>query len=231
MMIASTYPIAVPMRLAVPLLAATTLAACATTASPIPAPRPVPRPAPAVSLGSSHASGLAVPLAKARERYLTVSLGSRSLIGNDWDAVDNPTTLGLTYDGRQLGQSLGLEAGAIVSFEDSSKGGADIDATILEGFIGMRNTWGYDGSIMRPYWAIGGTIMRVMVDSDTPSVIPDFDEDTIGFYFRLGTRVQVSKGAALGIEYRLVRGTNLSVDGFGEDADYGQISLNFGWAF
>jgi len=170
-----------------------------------------------------------VPLAKEKERYLTLSVGSRSMIGREWDAVDNPTTVGLTYDIRTLGQSFGLEAGALVSTEDSSTGGANIDSLILEGFIGMRNTWGYDGSTMRPYWAIGASVMRVMVDSDTPSVMPDFDEDTIGFYFRLGARVQISDSVALGIEYRMVRGTDIS--DFGADADYGQISLNFGWAF
>lgn len=222
MMLASTNPNPAPMRLAVPFLAAAAFASCATTA-------PAPRSSGAGSLATSLANAPAVPVTKARERYLTISVGARSLIGNEWDGVKTPTVVGLTYDGRLLGQSLGLEAGGMVSRDDSSQGGADIDATILEGFIGMRNTWGYDGSVMRPYWAIGGTIMRVRVNSDTPSVIPDFDEDTIGFYFRLGTRVQISKGAALGIEYRLVRGTDIS--GFGADANYGQINLNFGWAF
>ena len=168
-------------------------------------------------------------MTKARERYLTISVGTRSMIGREWDGVDSPTVLGLTYDSRQLGQSLGLEAGVMVSYDDSDKGGADIDATIIEGFIGMRNTWGYDDAVMRPYWAIGGTVMRIMVNSDTPSVILDFDEDALGFYFRLGARVQVSQGAALGIEYRFVRGADIS--GFGADANYGQIMLNFGWAF
>ncbi|MEE8469272.1 MAG: outer membrane beta-barrel protein [Planctomycetota bacterium] len=210
------------MRLAVPFLAAAIFASCATTV-------PAPRRSGAGSLATSLANAPAVPLVKARERYLTVSVGGRSMIGNEWDPVKTPTVVGLTYDGRQLGQSFGLEAGGLISRDDSNKGGADIEATILEGFIGMRNTWGYDGSVMRPYWAIGGTVMRIRVNSDTPSVITDFDEDALGFYFRLGTRVQVSEGAALGIEYRFVRGASLS--NFGADANYGQIMLNFGWAF
>lgn len=177
----------------------------------------------------SLANAGAIPAKKNMERYLTLSVGTRSMIGNEWDSVKNPTVVGITYDGRKLGQSMGLEAGGLLSRDDSNQGGSDIEATILEGFIGMRNTWGYDGSVMRPYWAIGGTIMRIRVNSDTPAIIPDFDEDALGFYFRLGTRVQVSQGAALGIEYRFVRGTSIS--NFGADADYGQIMLNFGWAF
>ena len=157
MMFASTNPRPAPMRLVVTLLAASTLASCATTASPVPAPRR----SPAVSLAGAPA----VPLAKEKERYLTILVGLRSMIGNEWDGVDTPTVVGLTYDIRTLGQSFGLEAGGMVSYDDSDKGSTDIDATILEGFIGMRNTWGYDGSVMRPYWAIGAAIMRIRVDS------------------------------------------------------------------
>lgn len=209
------------MRLAVLLLAAATLASCATTASPVMTPRSSPE--------MSLANAGAFPAKKNMERYLTLSVGTRSMIGSEWDSVKTPAVVGITYDGRKLGQSMGLEAGGLLSRDDSNRGGSDIEATILEGFIGMRNTWGYDGSMMRPYWAIGGTIMRIRVNSDTPAIIPDFDEDALGFYFRLGTRLQVSQGAALGIEYRFVRGTSIS--NFGADADYGQIMLNFGWAF
>ena len=209
------------MRLAVSLLAAATLASCATTASPVMAPRP----SLAVTLDDKPTG----PPRKNIERYLTLSVGARSMIGNEWDPVKTPAVVGLTYDGRKLGQSMGLEAGGLLAKDDSDEGGADIKFTTLEAFVGMRNTWGYDGSVMRPYWAIGGTVMRVRVTSDTPSIITSFDEDALGFYFRLGTRVQVTQGAALGIEYRFVRGASIS--NFGADANYGQIMLNFGWAF
>jgi len=221
MMVASTNPSPLLMRLAVTLLAAATLASCATTASPVMAPRP----SPAVTLDDAPAG----PPRKNIERYLTLSVGARSMIGNEWDPVKTPAVVGLTYDGRKLGQSMGLEAGGLLARDDSDEGGADIEFTTIEAFIGMRNTWGYDGSVMRPYWAIGGTVMRVRVTSDTPSIITSFDEDALGFYFRPGTRIQVTQGAALGIEYRFVRGASIS--NFGADANYGQVMLNFGWAF
>ena len=111
MMFASTNPKPVPMRFVVTLLAASTLASCATTASPVTAPRL----SPAVSLADAPA----VPLAKEKERYLTISVGARSMIGNEWDPVDNPLSVGLTYDIRTLGQSCGFAAGVMVALADS----------------------------------------------------------------------------------------------------------------
>ena len=70
-----------------------------------------------------------------------------------------------------------------------------------------------------------------MIDGDLTASVPgssiNASDSSIGFYIHGGVRVQIGEGAAIGFDYRILRGTDINYNGFETDADYEQLAFTF----
>ena len=57
------------------------------------------------------------------------------------------------------------------------------------------------------------------------------DDTTAGVYLRVGFLVPLGDGFRMGVDAKILRGTDVSAFGVSGDVDYDQFGLVFEWAF
>ncbi len=155
-------------------------------------------------------------------------LGQQSMTDDDWEdtEVDDQILLGVNVDLQiPIPFVPGVEFGILQAQETGHIGPTDIDATVVDLFLGVNKTW----SIGPAHPFIGGGITRRSADVD----IEDFDDDSdadIGFYIHGGAFWRVGTKMNLGLDFRY---TKAEVDIFDDslNADSFTISAIIGIGF
>jgi len=159
-------------------------------------------------------------------------LGQRNMNDKDTfkqDGLDlsSPTSFGADIDFGGKDWPVNLVAGLHVSAEqDTDAAGFDVTVAIADVAFGVNWTIVKDGKV-RPYLGAGLSSVGVAVDDD----VDDDADQSLGYWahggvlFRLGSRLNI------GLDARILRGTDLTVFDTDFDADYEQYSafLGFGW--
>lgn len=164
-----------------------------------------------------------------RKSAVNVYGGVRSLENSDWDEVDDATVwgaeglLGLNNNG------LGLEGGYSHAKQDggplfSGTGSSNVDTDEL--YLGLRETWNTD-STFQPYIGAGGAWLDANADSS--SGFNDDDNSTAAYaHAGLGWQFQHIQ---VGVDGRILLGSNLEFDNQDSDLDYLQGVVFIGWSF
>lgn len=225
---------------ALPCLVLLLLGACATTSVDA---RPLGVPVVGVERGSlttpenpiqSPSSAPTDGTGKVGTHSIHVLLGKAMLDKDDWEPVDEPLVLGLGYarEGARdpLGFELGLQIGADEETADLGFGPMDFTSSFVELAGGVRKTWLRD-RVVQPYVGGGLSLINVSAEAEQGGVSVDDDDSTVGIYLHGGVMFAPGEHFEIGLDVRIVRGTDVSLFGASGDVDSEQIALVFGWNF
>lgn len=161
--------------------------------------------------------------------------GTRSMNDDSWEPTDDQEVEGLTVDfgGKNwpvylaVGYSESEDKGELSSFP--ILGSVDLDSQLSEWDVGVRKIWSVKP--VRPY--IGGGVAFIDTDAEVSSVLGSrSDSDsTQGLYVEGGIVWRIGQAFNLGIDGRIVEGTDVTLFDQDGDADYWQLGalIGFGW--
>ena len=162
----------------------------------------------------------------ANENRISIYLGQRSLDEDDYAPVEDQATLGFEYSQEAAGSAFGWEVGIMGSSDDDRVAGFDVEARTGELYGGIRKSFGDDA--VRPF--VGGGLAIINSEIEVVGAGSD-DDSSFAAYLHGGVALAVSESFLLGLDLRLLFGSQLEIVGIDTDADYGQIALFLGFGF
>lgn len=156
--------------------------------------------------------------------HLTIGVGQ---LRDDayWQGLDEPWFFGMDYASATDGDGLGAEVGFLLWGDSASP---DQDLSAAEVFAGLRFTANAGRRGPHPYVGVGGTLIGAKLEG------PAYDENdgALGIYGHAGVTVPLGTGTEIGLDYRMVRGTEADFPGGPDsDFDYNRLALVIGWSF
>ena len=82
--------------------------------------------------------------------------------------------------------------------------------------------------VVRPYLGGGGLSMAAFAGEGWDFWASGINDHSFGYYGNAGIYFKVGDHFNIGVDGRVVRGTSITLEGRGGDADYGQVSLLMG---
>ena len=177
--------------------------------------------------GSEPQMGIAIPY---EPGVFNLTLGSRFLENSAWGDLDNQLALGLDYTIKKPGSWLGLNVGALGSYDREKVGGTDIDSWMAEATIGPRAYVMFGQSV--PFYCYAGVGLS-LVYGELERATRRANKTTIGGSASAGLMYQLNSRQALGVEWRTLQFADFDsgTDGAPDDMNYNQISLVFSAGF
>jgi opacity protein-like surface antigen len=162
-------------------------------------------------------------------------LGERSIGAGDWFPVDEHSSFGFALETPGFGGGMGLEMGGFLSDDRASgfvkdSGAVSLEFDTREVFVGFHWRAQTEGATT-PYFGGGLAWIDAELTFSTPDGVGRVSDSSIGFYVHGGVRVQVGEGVAIGLDYRILRGTDLEYYGVKGDADYEQLAFTLSSGF
>jgi hypothetical protein len=154
-------------------------------------------------------------------KQFAIYLGERNLGEDDWAPVEEQGMLGFEYSQDGSSKAIGWEIGLAGSGDDSGP----FSGATGEIYGGLRASFG--SSTVRPY--IGGGLSFIGVEVDVLGA--DEDDNSLAGYVHGGVEFLVSPTFFIGLDLRVLFGSEIDIGGVEGDADYGQGALTFGWRF
>lgn len=161
-------------------------------------------------------------------------LGQRNLDEDDYAPVEEQFMIGFEFAHEARDSVLGWEFGFAGSSdsEDVEFFGEELEVTAstAELYGGIRKS--FPVGIFRPY--IGGGVAYIFSElelEDDFGNSASVDDGSVAGYVHIGAMFDITRWFFLGIDLRLLFGSDLDYDGFESDADYGQLALRIGAAF
>ena len=162
---------------------------------------------------------------------LSFLLGLRSMDETYWEPVDEPVAFEANLEWRLEDSFLSFEIGSAISYDESNLFGIDVDATTFEIFGGARATADLVDGHLRPYVGAGPSLIFANYGGESSGIRVSDDDVSFGLYVRGGVTWVFDGGFGLGLDYRKLVGTDVSLFGVDGDADFDQFGLTFGFAF
>jgi hypothetical protein len=160
-----------------------------------------------------------------RENHISLYAGQRNLDEDDWSPVDEQLTIGVEFSQEQPENMIGWEVGFMGSNDKDHISGTEVEVSTGEVYGGIRKTFGT--GVVRPY--VGGGLAFIHLDADVTGIGDDDDSSAAG-YVHGGVAFALSESFFLGLDLRVLFGSDLEIAGFDTDADYGQLALVLGVA-
>ena len=162
---------------------------------------------------------------------LSALVGARSL-GDDevWDPVADELTLGLQYS--KVGTSgFGIEFGVSGStgFKNEVTTNVDVTGAVIEVFGGLRKE--FDWGKWRPTFGAGAALLAAGIDNDSGGAVADDEDTSSGLYAHGGIFYDFDSNAFIGVDARVLTGTEIEFGTIQADADYQQVTLILGLRF
>ena len=172
-----------------------------------------------------------------RSSHVDLHLGGRALDKDDWDPVEDQGAIGIDFVHEGLDSAIGFEVAFFASRdkeedEPSPTGPFDITGETQELSVGVRKTFMKDTSRFHPYVGGGLAAIRAQFRGEDSGGSGASDDDTSGaFYVHGGLEYDVGPAFLIGVDLRLLGGSDITL--FGEDgtANYGQITFVVGCRF
>ncbi|HUD71041.1 MAG TPA: hypothetical protein VMQ62_03685 [Dongiaceae bacterium] len=161
--------------------------------------------------------------------------GTRSMNDDAWEPTDDQEVYGLSVDfgGKDWPVYIAVsyfdseDEGELASFP--ILGAVNLDSELTEWDVGVRKIWTVKSA--RPF--VGGGISLIDADADVDSAIGSRSDsdDTEGLYVEGGIYWRLGEAFNLGLNGRIVEGTDVTLFDQDGDADYWQIGalVGFGW--
>jgi hypothetical protein len=162
--------------------------------------------------------------------------GTRSLDHDFWEPTDDQEVYGATVDFGGAHWPVNIAVGYFKSHDDGTLntfpilGSVDLDVHLEEYSLGVEKVW-KAGKVVRPF--LGGGVSHLHADAKVSAVLGSTSDDdsTNGFYVDGGIFFRLGSAFNLGIDGRVLQGTNVTLFDRDGDADYWQVGalLGFGW--
>ena len=163
---------------------------------------------------------------------MTATVGGRQLDEDLWDPVDRQATLGFEYSRGNADTPIGFEVGVFGS-EDTAinilGSSLDVEGKTVEVYGGARKDFGHGA--FRPYVGGGLSWITAKFEGDTGSASTFDDDSSAAGYLHAGVDYFPSAHFFLGLDLRVLFGSDITLFGVDGDADYQQIGLHLGVAF
>lgn len=165
--------------------------------------------------------------------HVFLKVGTRSLDDDTfWSEVDRPLAFGVEVDYRDPGSILGAEFGIGFAIDAEDRALIDTVGSFIEAYGGLRLTGDMGpGKRIHPYIGAGAVVMFAYEEHFTGVVDVDDDDTTFGGYAHVGAYYSISRHIHIGVDGRIVFGTDLDMFGISTDADYKQLSFMVGTGF
>ena len=163
------------------------------------------------------------------ENRLSVYLGQRTLTDDGfWGSLEEQPVFGIEYAHEGENSSVGWVIGLSGAAEEKRIGGTDVEAETGEIYGGIVKSFPSGTGLWRPYIGGGVSYLTTELESGGGSV----DDSSIAGYLHGGLAVHLTKSFFLGIDARMVFGSDISLVGLTDnDVDYEQLTGFLGWGF
>jgi hypothetical protein len=161
-----------------------------------------------------------------RVHRLSLFVAQRSLDEQDYQPVERQPTLGIEYANESREDRFGWEVALFASRDEDDSAGVEYTGSTREASFGIRKSFGTRKA--RPY--VGGGLAYVDAKVDPSGAASDSDGSFAG-YFHFGFDVPVTPSFLLGLDIRVLHGSELEIAGLDTDADYAQVALKIGFSF
>ena len=163
-------------------------------------------------------------------------LGSRAMDDDRfWDTLDTQAVIGVSVDFGAESWPVNIALSVIGSgAEDRVPGllGGNIDITARVGELGVgaNKTWG-QGRTIRPFVSGGLVLVIADLEGRQGGVSVSDDGGGVGFFIDGGVFWRLGKRFNIGVDARIVLGTEVTLFQVKTDTDYAQLGLilGFGW--
>lgn len=176
------------------------------------------------------------PATEYRSSKIDLYLGGRALDEDDWSPVEDQTVLGVEFVHEGLDWPVGYEIALSVSEkskDDVRVGPTTVDVTGKTGEIaaGVRKTFLKDERF-HPYLGGGLAAIQAKFRGEDSTGVSASDDDTSGaFYVHGGVDFDLGPSFVIGLDLRMLFGSDITLFGVNGDADYGQLALLIGVRF
>lgn len=164
------------------------------------------------------------------EHRIGLIVSQRFLDEGDLEPVDEHTAFALEYVENDPAKSIGFEAGIAHSEEDDTVLGIGVEAELLEVYLGVRKEIETSSGLV-PYIGGGLTYLNADLTASVGAASASDDDSSLGIYLRGGVLWDLTSNVYVGLDARLVVGTDLEIGGASGDADYEQIGVLLGFSF
>lgn len=165
--------------------------------------------------------------------HVFLKVGTRVLKDDTfWSEVDRPLAFSAEIDYRRPDSAIGAEFGFGFAIDAKDRAAVDTVGKFYEIYGGIRFTgdMGPDKQI-HPYLGVGLTAI-VASERHVAGPVDDDDSDiATGAYAHIGAYYSINRHIHVGIDGRVVFGTDMELFGIDTNADYQQLSLIFGTGF
>lgn len=163
-------------------------------------------------------------------------LVGQTWLSDYWEPLDEPMSFGVEADfapkKSPVHVALGLHFGgqgetvSLPYFGDTGNVGAGF-VELSAGFVWLP----VKKSVARPYLGAGVVQMFAGIGAGSDLWDEGDGDASFGFYGNAGIFFKIGDSFNIGIDGRIVRGTDITIAGFDGDADYEQASLLFGFSW
>lgn len=163
--------------------------------------------------------------------------GTRSFGDDDlFEEIDSQSFGGVTVDFGPDSWPVTLAIGLYGSFgeEENIFGEIDLQTAVSELSFGVHKVWKVNAT--RPFVGGGLTSVSTWAEFEGPGDDVDDTDTSVGLYVQGGVFWKIGSRFNIGIDGRLVTGTDVEMDFDGRlsaegDADYFQVGLLLGWGW
>jgi hypothetical protein len=181
----------------------------------------------------------APPLAPTPQFHGAVEVRTSVLFGvsrldDDFEPAEEHTLLGLVFDAREPGRTIGFEFGYLQTFGDGTASiganTAKADACVHELFFGARWTFDpFDGPV-RPYLGTGVSVLRGEFEAEALGLSNGESGWAWGLYGHGGLEWNFTTGWAVGVDLRTLLTTKASLqEQVPLDAWQAALTLTWSW--
>lgn len=160
----------------------------------------------------------AEPEQNERIRKTTLLVGQRQLKEDAWSPVEDHLLIGAEVSSISRETKRGSEFGIAASFDSETEGSADIDARLLELYLGGRFQ-AVEGNA-RPFISAGGVVTYSKTDASIGFLSGSADDTSLGFYVHGGVSVSLSDTLEVVFDLRRRFGPDADFNGVDVDIDY-----------
>lgn len=147
---------------------------------------------------------LAIPVAQAGDWTGNVggSVGSKQMDDQDWGALDSHGSIGFMLDVKKKPWPVSLTYDLILSGQVEESGSVKDEAYSLEHHFGVRKTFEFESSSVRPYIGGGLALVSAGIKNTTATSSVDDDDSAVGAWVGTGMLVGITDGFDIGFDVR-----------------------------